>query len=220
MVLTLVTSTPVILFTMSGTLKGKIYFIHLEDHLHHQIWKYFAHLEHHHQIFKYWNILPTLTITSSTSLVIRAAPTSPEPSETWQKSLQSQKSKIKGKLFKLSTSIIFPHHCDFLRLWKWGGNFGRNLWKTKTCQLYAFTFNFAKQKYSFTFQILNCPFAFGKVWSIMSTMAASLYSFQASAFFAIFSACIDQAMRRTSIIIIDNGKITAAFKIQESHLPT
>ena len=112
MVLTLVTSTPVILFTMSGTLKGKIYFIHLEDHLHHQIWKYFAHLEHHHQIFKYWNILPTLTITSSTSLVIRAAPTSPEPSETWQKSPQSQKSdslkKIKDKLLKFSTSIIFP----------------------------------------------------------------------------------------------------------------
>ena len=123
MVLTLVTSTPVILFTMSGTLKGKIYFVHLEDHLHHQIWKYFAQHEHHHQIFKYWNILPTLnitytikqknilptlTITSSTSLVIRAAPTSPEPSETWQKSLQSQKSKFKDKLFKLSTSIIFP----------------------------------------------------------------------------------------------------------------
>ena len=113
MVLTLVTSTPVILFTMSGTLKGKIYFIHLEDHLRHQIWKYFAHLEHHHQIFEYWNILPTLTITSSTSLVIRAAPTSPEPSETWQKSLQTLKFKVKSRKSKTSSSN-FPLRSYFL----------------------------------------------------------------------------------------------------------
>ena len=91
------------------------YFAHLEHHLHHQTKKYFAHLDHH---------LEHLAGYSRSSDLSGAV---------GNLAKESSKSKIEIQRQALQTfhfdHISFAHHCDFLRLWKRGGNFGGNLWK-------------------------------------------------------------------------------------------
>ena len=77
--------------------------------------KYFAHLDHH---------LEHLAGYSRSSDLSGAV---------GNLAKESSKSKIEIQRQALQTfhfdHISFAHHCDFLRLWKRGGNFGGNLWK-------------------------------------------------------------------------------------------
>ena len=80
-----------------------------------QILKYFAHLDHH---------LEHLAGYSRSSDLSGAV---------GNLAKESSKSKVENQRQALQTfhfdHISFAHHCDFLRLWKRGGNFGGNLWK-------------------------------------------------------------------------------------------
>ena len=80
-----------------------------------QILKYFAHLDHH---------LEHLAGYSRSSDLSGAV---------GNLAKESSKSKVENQRQALQTFnfdyISFAHHCDFLRLWKRGGNFGGNLWK-------------------------------------------------------------------------------------------